>query len=170
MLGTKMKVVPGYEGHGDVFPALERDEVQGYNNSLAGTISSNPEYIKNGTLNVVIQFGRNRAAQIPDVPTAIEIAPNEADKNTLSFYAAKYELAYALIAPPGVPEDRVKALEAAFDATMKDPQYLSAAEKIRLSVDPLNAAQVAKIIDSIEKAPQAVIDRMREMMTPRPAN
>ena len=61
MLGAKMKIVPGYEGHGDVFPALMRGEVQGYNNSLAGTISSNPEYIRNGTLNVVIQFGRSRA-------------------------------------------------------------------------------------------------------------
>ena len=69
-----------------------------------------------------------------------------------------------------MPEDRLKALEAAFDATMKDPQYVATAEKIRLSVDPLNAAETKKVIESIDAAPQSVIDHMRAMMTTKPAN
>ena len=45
--------------------------------------------------------------------------------------------------PPGVPADRVQALRRAFDATMKDKEFLADANKLKLEIDPITGEQVA---------------------------
>ena len=164
LLGAKMQIVPGYEGHGDTFVALERGEVQGYNDAFAGLIGNKPDWVRDKLVHVLIQYGRERLPQLPDVPTAIEIAPTQIDKDALNFYASKYDLAYTLIAPPNVPAERIAALREAFDKTMKDPDYMAAAKRIELANNPLDGTAVTKIIESIQAAPQPVVDRMRELM------
>jgi tripartite-type tricarboxylate transporter receptor subunit TctC len=167
LLGAKMQIVPGYEGHGDMFVALERGEVQGYSDSFAGLVGNKPDWIRDKLVYILMQFGRERLVALPDVPTAIELVSDELDKDALRFYSHKYDMAYAFVAPPNVPAERVKALQAAFDETMKDPQYIDGAKKIELPVNPLNAAAVTKIIDTIQATPQNVVDRMREAMAPK---
>ena len=169
MLGAKMQVVPGYQGHGDTFVAIERGEVQGYNDSFAGLIGNKPDWIRDKLVHILVQFGRERLAALPDVPTAIELAPDPLDKDALRFYSTKYDLAYTLIAPPEVPADRIKALQTAFDETMKDPAYIEEAKKIELPVNPLPADAVTKIIDSVQATPQNVVDHMHELMVPKAA-
>jgi tripartite-type tricarboxylate transporter receptor subunit TctC len=170
MLGAQMQIVPGYEGHGDMFVAIERGEVQGYNDSFAGLIGNKPDWIRDKLVYILIQFGRERLASLPDVPTAVELAPDKIDKDALTFYSTKYDLAYTLIAPPDVPAERLTALRTAFDETMKDSEYIAGAKKIELPVNPLDAAAVTKIIDSVQATPQDVVDRMRELMVPKAAN
>ncbi len=165
LLGAQMKIVPGYEGHGDTFVALERGEVQGYNDSFAGLVGNKPDWIRDKLVHILIQYGRQRLPQLPDVPTAIEIVPEKIDKDALDFYASKYDLAYTMITPPGVPAERIVALRTAFDETMKDPQYIAAAKRIELATNPLNGAEVTKIVNDIQQAPQNVVDRMRDLMT-----
>ncbi|HWG05563.1 MAG TPA: tripartite tricarboxylate transporter substrate-binding protein [Beijerinckiaceae bacterium] len=170
MLGTKMQIVPGYEGHGDTFVAIERGEVQGYNDSFAGLIGNKPDWIRDKLVYIPIQFGRERLAALPDVPTAVELAPDLLDKEALLFYSTKYDLAYTLVATPDVPADRLAALRDAFDATMQDADYIDNAKKIELPVNPLRADAVTKIIDSVQVTPQNVIDRMRELMIAKKAD
>jgi tripartite-type tricarboxylate transporter receptor subunit TctC len=141
--------------------------VQGYNDSFAGLIGNKPDWIRDKLVYILIQFGRERLASLPDVPTAVELASAKIDKDALAFYSTKYDLAYTLIAPPDVPAERLKALKTAFDETMKDPEYVAGAKTIELPVNPLDADAVTKIIDSVQATPQNVVDRMRELMTPK---
>lgn len=170
VLDAKLQIVSGYEGHGDMFVAIERGEVQGYSDSFAGLVGNKPDWIKNGLVHILIQFGRERLPQLPDVPTAIELAAGQTDKDALRFYSYKYDIAYAFVAPPDVPAERVEALRTAFDETMRDPEYVAAAKRIQLPLNPLDGTAVTKIIDAIQATPQDIVDHMREKMVPKPAN
>ena len=165
LLGAQMQIVPGYEGHGDTFVALERGEVQGYNDSYAGLAGNKPDWIRDKLVHILIQFGRNKLPQLPDVPTAIDVVKDPIDKEALAFYASKYDLAYTMITPPGVPAERIAALRTAFDQTMRDPEYQANAKKIELANNPLNGDEVTKLVNDIQQAPQGAVDRMRDLMT-----
>jgi tripartite-type tricarboxylate transporter receptor subunit TctC len=170
ILGAKMQVVPGYEGQSDTFVAMERGEIQGHSDGFAGLIGQHPDWVRDKLVHILIQFGRERLPQLPDVPTAIDLATDPLDKDMLRFYSYKYDIAYALIAPPGVPQDRVNALRKAFDDTMQDPQYQEAAQHIALPLNSLDGNAVTKIIDAIQSTPQAVVDHTREMLVPKTAD
>ena len=164
VMGAKMKVVPGYVGESDILVALERGEIQGNSAGLANLLSAEPEWLRDGKVRILVQFGRERLPELPDVPAAPELAANDVDRDMLRFFALKYDMAYTLITPPGVPPERLAALRAAFDATMKDPDYIAAAKKISLPVNPLSGDDVTKLIAQIQEAPQNIVDRMRSIL------
>ena len=170
ILDAKMQVVSGYEGQSDTFVAMERGEIQGHSDGFAGLIGQKPDWVRDKLVHILIQFGRTRLPQLPDVPTAVELASDELDKDMLRFYSYKYDIAYALIAPPTVPAERVDALRKAFAETMNDPQYKEAAQQIALPLNSLGGDAVTKIIDAIQTTPQNVVDHTRDMMTPKSAN
>ena len=170
ILGAKMQVVPGYEGQSDTFIAMERGEIQGHSDGFAGLVGQHPDWVRDKLVRILIQFGRERLPQLPDVPTAIELATDPLDKDMLRFYSYKYDIAYALIAPPGIPSDRVEALRNAFAETMQDPQYQEAAQHIALPLNSLDSTAVTKIIDAIQSTPQNVVDYTRQMLVPKTAN
>jgi tripartite-type tricarboxylate transporter receptor subunit TctC len=164
VLPGKIDIVGGYQGQTDAYLAVERGEVQGHSGSFAGLIANKADWVRDKLVRILIQFGSERIPQLPDVPTAIELASNPLDKAMLRFYSLKYEIAYALIAPPNVPVERVQLLRQAFDRTMQDPDYIAAAKSIGVPVNPLDGDAVTKIIDTIQATPQEVVDRMLEMM------
>ena len=90
--------------------------------------------------------------------------PAEADRALLRFYAVKFSMARPLMAPPEVPAERLAALRAAFDATMKDPQFLEEAQRIGLDLSPLGGDGITKLIQQVQATPQDVVDRLRELL------
>ena len=98
------------------------------------------------------------------MPTAIELAAAEADRALLRFYAVKFNMARPLVAPPDVPAERVAALRAAFDATMKDPQYLDEAATHRPRRQSTRRRRDRKLIRQVQTTPQHVVDRLRELL------
>src|SRR6266852_2969163 len=113
---------------------------------------------------ILLQFGAERRPDVPNVPTAIELATTEADRALLRFYAVKFNMARPLVAPPDVPAERVAALRAAFDAVMRDPLYLDEARRIGLEVNPLDGEGIAKLIRQVQATPQDVVERLRELL------
>ena len=87
-----------------------------------------------------------------------------ADRALLRFYAVKFSMARPLMAPPDVPAERLAVLRDAFDATMKDPQYLEDAASIGLDVNPLAGEGIVKLIRQVQSTPQPVVDRLRELL------
>lgn len=164
VMGAKMKIIPGYEGFSDTLVAMERGEIQGHSAGLANLLSAKPEWLRDKKVRILIQFGRKRLPQLPNVPTAAELATNKLDRDMLRFYALKYNMAYTLVAPPGVPPARLKALRTAFDETMKDPAYIAAAKRISLPVNPLTGEQVSKLVAQIQATPDDVVNRMRTIL------
>ena len=93
-----------------------------------------------------------------------EVAWTDADRALLRFYALKFNMARPVVLPPEVPADRVAALQAAFEATMKDPAYLDDARRIRLDVNWLGSREITEQVRQIQETPQAIVDRLRELL------
>jgi tripartite-type tricarboxylate transporter receptor subunit TctC len=152
VLGTRMQVATGYIGQNEINLAVERGEVQGNNTGLSNITVNKADWFRDGKVRILLQFGTERLPDLPNVPTAVELASAEADRALLRFYAVKFNMARPLVAPPDVPAERIAALRAAFDATMKDPQYLE------------DAQGIARLIRQVQATPQDVVDRLRELL------
>ena len=160
-LGTKFEIIGGYVGVNQIFIASERGEVQGAVVGIANLTSSKPDWLRDRKARILLQFGTERSADLPDIPTALEVAQDEASREMLRVYATKFQVAFPIFMPPEVPRERVEAVRAAFLATMKDPRFLEDARRGGIDVDPLSGEDVAKAVRAIEQTPQDIVDRLR---------
>jgi tripartite-type tricarboxylate transporter receptor subunit TctC len=164
-LGFKFKLVSGYPDNGAIFLALERNEVNGRTTDLSSVTSLKPEWLApGGPMRVLVQLARStRHPMFPNVPTARELAPNDHARALIELAELPYIMSRPFVAPPGVPEDRAKALQAAFMAVHKDPDYLADAAKIRVELSPVNGEVVMQAIDKIANAPPDLLDYLRKL-------
>jgi tripartite-type tricarboxylate transporter receptor subunit TctC len=163
LLGTQMKIIAGYKGVNDIFLATENGEVHGATVNFSSLLGK-PDWMAAGKPRILIQFGTERLANLKDIPTAIELAKDEAGRQMLRVYATKFKTTYPILLPPEVPAARVKTLRAAFDATMLDKGFIADAEKIGIEVSPLGGPEIEKVMAEIDAAPQDVIDRLRQLV------
>src|SRR5262245_25995689 len=164
LTGTRMQVVTGYQGQNEINIAAERGEVQGNNTGLSNLTVNKADWLRDSKVHILIQYGTERLAALKDVPTAVELAATDADRAVLRFYALKFNMARPLVLPPDVPADRVAALQSAFEATMKDEAYLDEARRLRLDVNWLGSRDVTEQVRQIQETPQAIVDRLRELL------
>ena len=146
LAGTKFKIIHGYPGISGLMLAMERGETQAASASAQMLLFSKPELLAKPLVSVLVQYSKSRSALFPDVPALGEFGKTEDDKHILALYGATTDLGRAMLAPPKVPTDRMKALRAGFDGMMKDTAFLDEAKKASLEVDPLDGEGVAKII------------------------
>ena len=164
-LGTKFKLVTGYPGGNEVNLALERGEIDGRaSNSWASWKSTHEDWVKEKKIIVLVQIGLKRAPDLPDVPLLLELAHNDMDRQVLTFLSADTAIARALVTAPDTPPERVAALRHAFDATMRDPEFLAEADKEVLDIAPLSGEESQKIADSIVNTPPAVLARAKALL------
>jgi tripartite-type tricarboxylate transporter receptor subunit TctC len=165
MIGTKFKVILGYPGGAEVNLAMERGEVQGRgSNSWASYKGTKPEWVRDNKINVLAQVGLKRADDLPNVPLLQELATNEQDAAAMRLLSAPTAIGRPFFAPPGVPAERVKALRAAFDATMKDPGFLDEAKKLNLDINPVSGEDLQKIVAEIIDASPVVKKRLSDVL------
>jgi len=164
LTGTRMQVVTGYQGQNEINIAAERGEVQGNNTGLSNLTVNKADWLRDGKVRILIQYGTERLAALKDIPTAVELAATDADRAVLRFYALKFNMARPLALPPDVPADRVAALQSAFEDTMKDQAYLDEARRLRLDVNWLGSRDITEQVRQIQETPQAIVDRLRELL------
>ena len=165
LTGAKIKVVAGYKGVTDIFHAIEQGELQGASVLLSSFLGK-PDWVRDRKARLLLHFGTDRIRGIEDVPTAIELTPDDEAKMMLRVYATKFKTTYPFVLPPGVPEDRVRALREGFDATMKDPAMIAEAKRFGIDIDPLGGDAIAQLMRDIDAVPQPVIDRLRKLIEP----
>ena len=165
LLGTKFKIVLGYPGGNEINLAMERGEVDGRgSNAWASWKSTRMDWIKEKKINIIVQIGLTKAPDLPDVPLMMDLAKNDDDKAVLKLLSASTTIGRPLFTSPGVPEERVKALRAAFQATMKDPEFLADAEKRGFDINPVSGEEMQKIVVDIVATPKAVADRLQSII------
>lgn len=162
--GTKLKIVKGYAGQNDIFLALERGEVQANSTGLTNLASSRAEWLRDKKIRVLVQFTERPARGFESVPTAFALAKTDEDREILRFFLSKNRIARLLMAPPGVMPDRIATLRSAFDATMKDKDFLSESAKMGLPVDPVDGAEVTRIIEKLHETPVTLVERTRSIL------
>ena len=160
-----IKLIPGYPDSAAMFLAIERKEIDGRSLDYSSLKSSRPDWLKaDSPVHVILQFGRRtRHPDFPDVPTALELAPNDKVRALIEMAELSNTLSRPFAAPPGIPEDRAKALQAAFKAMCADPEFRAEAEKLRVDVSPLDAGEVMDVIHKIAATPKDVRDQMRKI-------
>ncbi|MDB5641466.1 MAG: efflux transporter protein [Hyphomicrobiales bacterium] len=164
LMAAKFDIVTGYEGQNDVFIAAERGEIQGNSAILPNLTSARPDWFRDGKVRVLVQFGLTRMRQLPDVPTAIELAVRPQDKDMLRFYARKFSMAYPFVMAQDVPPARADAMRAAFEATMKDPGFLKEAQRMGLDVEPFSGAEMAQLITDMNNSPKEIVDAVADFI------
>jgi tripartite-type tricarboxylate transporter receptor subunit TctC len=167
-LGLKnLKLILGYRDSADVFLAIERNEVMGRTTDLSAIQSNRGAWLKpGGGYRLLVQYARRtRHPNWLDVPTARELAPTDAGRALIEFTETPLlTMSRPFAAPPGVPADRVAALQKAFDATHKDPEFLAEAKKVGVFVSPVTAAQLRASIETMAAASPALFDEVRAIM------
>ena len=159
MFNLPMRVVTGYLGGGaDINLGMERGEIQGRCawswNSL---VSQSRSLLDGKKINIVLQVALRKHEDLPDVPLIMDIPTTPENKAALRLITSQQSIARPFAAPPGVPPERVQALRAAFDATMKDPQFLAEAKRLTLEVRPLSGREVQDVVREIYASPPEVV-------------
>ena len=164
MLGTKFKVVGGYETTESRL-AVERGEAEGICGLSWSTLkASNPEWTQNKRMNILLQTGDTRQAELPDVPLLIDMVQNPNDKKLLQILSVPEDMGRPFFMAPGTSKDMVTIIRRAFDATMKDKAFLADAERSNLEVDPITGEDMQTRITEAYQADKPIIDRMSELM------
>ena len=160
VLGTKFKIILGYNGTADIGLAIERGEVAGIGDwSWSSLKKQKPDWIRDKKITVLLQSGLKNNPELPDVPNALDFAKTPSDRKILELFFTQKTAARPVIAPPGIPADRLAILRTAFAALAKDREFLADAEKSNLEVDPMAGEEVDKIVALIASAPADVVER-----------
>lgn len=162
VLGTKMKIIIGYKGMGDRILALERGELQGNCGiNSSSMMALHPQLISDGKLIPIMQSGLRPYSAFPNVPLTQSFAKTEREKQIFVTIFSQMDIARIFAAPPKTPADRMKILREGFMKAMADPELVAEAKKLRLDLDPMDHAEVAKIVADMANVPDELKKEVR---------
>ena len=165
---AKMKMVTGYSGTTDLVLALNRKEIDGFcGYAWSSLFSRSPDLINKGTARIINQLSLNpfEPATKMGVPNAIDFVKDPLNKKAMELIATVQEFGRPYLMHGAVPTARVELLRAAFDSTMRDPEYVAEVRRAGLDVSARTGAQVADLLRRVFDAPKEVQDKARWSIT-----
>jgi tripartite-type tricarboxylate transporter receptor subunit TctC len=158
LLRVPLKLVTGYPGGADINLAVQRGEVDGRCGwSWSSLLARERPLYDNKQIHVVAQISLKRHDDLPNVPRVIDLTDSPRDIAAMRLIVSRETMARPFAAPPGIPTDRVAALRRAFDATMKDPEFIAEAHRQSLEVRPLSGVEVETLIKEVYASPPEVV-------------
>jgi tripartite-type tricarboxylate transporter receptor subunit TctC len=166
MFKLPFKIVAGYSGGGaDMVLAMERKEIDGRCGwSWTSLLSQHKRLYDQKQIDIVVQLALEKHDDLPNVPLVLEYANDPRQKAALRLILSRQHIARPFTLPPGVPEDRVAALRAAFDATMKDKDFIAESQKAELEVRPVSGAEMTALIRELYASPSDVAKLATEVV------
>jgi tripartite-type tricarboxylate transporter receptor subunit TctC len=164
IFGTKFKLISGFPSSTDVFLAMERNEVDGICESLDSVISKRPDWIATKKVNVLFYAGAKPTIDLNGAPFIVDLGRNAEEKQALDFLYAGQGIGRPFVAPPNLPAERLKMLRDAFNATMKDKDFVADATKQKLDVEPEDGIHLEALIKKVYATPKSVVDRIGELI------
>jgi tripartite-type tricarboxylate transporter receptor subunit TctC len=165
LFATRIKVINGYKDGGEIFQAMEKGEIEGRcSTQLTAIQSIRPQWLSEHKLAVPILIARKRIADFPDTPAVMEFAKDAATRAQLELMLLTQDMDRPVLLPPGVPPDRVRQMRAGLTATMADPAFVTAAQNMRLHLDPVRGEDLAKALADAYALPPDVVAAARETM------
>ena len=167
LFDAKFQIIGGYPGGKDAQIALERGEVEGTCGSYSSIKTQKPDWVRDKQINFLVLIGASRDPELPDVPTVVELATNDEQRNLLKIVLAPQTAGRPLFLPPEVPAPIVATMRRAFDSTVKDPRFLEDAKKIGLEVNPVSGEDIQKIVKEVYALPPAVVEKAKTYLESR---
>jgi len=152
------RLITGFPGGTEVLLSMQRREVDGRCGwSWSSLISRDKHLLDQKLVTVPLQLGLEKNPDIPDVPLVLDQTNDPKEKAALKLIFSRQVMARPFAAPPGLPPERVKALRDAFDATMKDPDFLAEMKRLDLEVRPQSGAKVEQLVKEVYAYPADVV-------------
>ena len=169
-IGTKFDIVSGYQAGQDIDLAVERGEIQCRAFTITAYFAREPfiSWRKKNFVRVLFQTGTKRDGRLKEVPTIYELMDkyktSENIRRLAKVVLASGDFGRPIVAPPGVPADRIKILRDAFDKSVNDPTLLAEAEKRQLEMDPESGAELESLAKEVMVASPDVVERMKKIL------
>jgi tripartite-type tricarboxylate transporter receptor subunit TctC len=163
LFGMKFKIVAGYEGVNAAGLAMERGEVEGMVRPWAIIKTSHPEWLRDGKINLLVQYTQQRHLELGQVPAVVELSTETEQRQVLALYASGSENGRSIVAPPDVPADLLAELRSAFSEAMQDPALLEEVQKNGMDIDPMSGQELQALVARTVDVPPKTIDRARRL-------
>ena len=167
LIGTKFKVVTGYNSTGQIALAIERGEVHGIGDwSWSSLKAVRPNWLADKQITLLMQGALKSDPELGNLPNALDFIKNDSDRKVMELHFTQKTAARPLVAPPGVPPERIAMLRNAFEALAKDKEFLAEADKLKLEIDFVPGAEIDKVVARIAATPPGVAERYARAFAP----
>ena len=164
LLGTKFKLISGFPSSSDVILAIDRGEVDGVCESYDSAYSKRQDWFDKGVVNVLFQAGAEPNPEVKNAPFLFDLIKNAEHKQALEFLYAGQGIGRPFVAPPDMSPAVTKMVRDAFVATMKDPEFIADAKKMKLDVHPEDGAKLEALIRRIYATPKKLVDQVAALI------
>jgi tripartite-type tricarboxylate transporter receptor subunit TctC len=163
-LHTKFRIVSGYKSNSTAWLAMERGEVEGVSGSWASLKASKAHWLRDKQVNLLVQVGRERHADLPGVPMLLDYVKADEPRLMWDVMIAIGTMGRPLSAPPGTPPEQVATLRKAFAATVKDPAYVAEMEKSNREITPTGGAEMQQMMQEVAAMPRATLEKLNSLI------
>lgn len=166
VMGTKFRVITGYQGSQETIIAIERGEVDGRCGwGWSSLNSTKPDWVRDKKVNYLLQLALERNPKI-DAPLGLEFAKDEATRQMMVLMFGPLSLNKPFFGPPGMPAERTAELRKAFAQVLNDKDLRAEALKtFGEEIDPTGGEQAQKLIADMYATPPAVTERLRGILS-----
>jgi tripartite-type tricarboxylate transporter receptor subunit TctC len=167
--GAPLSVIPGYKGTLDVALAMERGETDGACGwEWSSAKAQKPEWIRDGKLNLLLQIGPHPNEELTKlgVPRLDQYMKDDNSRRVMELIVSQQAFQRPYFVAMDTPEPYLAILRKAFDATMRDEQFLADAQKLRIDVSPLPGTTVQKLVQTFYATPRTVVEQGRRAIRP----
>ncbi len=164
MFGTKIKMVMGYKGGGQLDMALAQQETLGRAGPVISFMVRKPHWLKEGKIRVLAQVGLKKIPGYEHIPLLLDFARNKEDRQIIRFISSRSAIGRPVVAPPGVPAGRIAALRKAFVSTMNDPAFQGDIKKRRMLNDWRSGEEVTKIVANMLATPEPLLKKTKKAL------
>src|SRR5258705_3079454 len=161
LLGMKFNLIQGYQGTGDSMLAVQRGEVDALSIEWPILRITGQPLIREGKINLLLQTGLEKEADLTQIPRMIDLARNEEERKLLELFSLPSVIGRSVVAPPGTPPERVAELRRAFMATIQDASFLADVRRTGLLISPLPGEELQAAVIKQGDFPPALIARAR---------
>jgi tripartite-type tricarboxylate transporter receptor subunit TctC len=166
LLGTKFKVITGYQGTAQGMLAVERREVDGLIGITWASIkATQAAALREGKIRLLAQFGVRKHPELPNIPLVIDSAKSPEDKAALRLVFSSQDVGRPWVVPEGVPANVVEMLRKGFDDTMADKDFQADAAKRKLDLEPTSGKEIQEVVEEIFRTPPAVVERVKPFLS-----
>jgi tripartite-type tricarboxylate transporter receptor subunit TctC len=160
LTGAKLSIVDGYKGNADVLLAMQRGEVQGIaDESWSNLKLTWPDYVKAGKVSLLLQNALEKSPDLPNVPLALDYVRDPIDRKVMQLYFGQKTIARPVVAPPGLPADRLELLKSAFIAMTASAPFQALAVRSKLQIDAAYGPAVDQAVAALATPPAEVAKR-----------
>ncbi len=164
ILGTRIKLINGYSGGPAAMLALEAGEVDGGFPTLEALKTDRPDWIGSGKINLLFQARQIANPELPGVPVASVLAKTDLQRQSLDFLFPRDVIGRPFITPPGLPPERLKILQDAFNATTRDRELLAEAASMQQPIKLTRGEELAAVVGEAYATPTSIVDYVKQFV------